>query len=41
LNAAINLRNLTESSSVTACGEISSGVRRKVERETSLCEAGT
>jgi len=40
INAAINLRNLAVSSTVTACGEASSGSSDYPVSETGFCEAG-
>lgn len=40
LNAAINLRDLAVSSTVTACGEFSASAHGKCHCASSLCEAG-
>lgn len=41
INAAINIKNLAVSSTVSACGEESSGYESQFHGETGLCEAGT
>lgn len=40
LNAAINLKNMAVSSTVSACGEESSGLGRKLKAKTGLNETG-